>query len=655
MMKTFIYKYVYNIQCTLNNNTTVFADADECYLYAFNCLQYAFYAECIKWCDQMISKVKDVPHTHSLVRLIRGKAYAHMHQRQMWNVFKNRMLDVLIAGNFVDRCASNAKKAIGDLGFALDQGVLDENGSYLLDIVMIDYVMIKRQLKDCQRCLLCRRRGVKLLHSHTIPMFMFKKLMNEYSKRLKEQGIELDELGIIPSVGKFKFHSPKAALKCDLLCGKCEQRLSQNGEDQFQKEFIPHIYSTSDEIQEVRYDSNAYSFCLGVLFRSFVNNTFFQFSNADEIYLLLVACRQHLIKLPAKFVEKEIPYPPSIDGVRQMSLPDAYLVINPSVLHVPHSSVLFLSGCMAFGVCTWFLITPLSVPLNRKPKVGATCHGLVVHMGVCNIVVPFSPARKAPLDDCYRIHPQGGVYPILPEIKRWNATPSGIYQAIVYSSIISMRQYQQLLSGMKTTQGDSQKADSVARANERICNSLSLEQGPFDMSSLESMQVTPEEAKLVSSYYLSNDNKLIQVEILPEDFTVTVVKTPPKLILRKGYTLLYHIYDHDTNTTYFLTANSSDILNGKLVVIMTVAENYQRVEGVHVHIKSDGSVCVTGYIQEPTTETLKQSQYVNLMTVTERVIQAINVLLRKCGSPRTFLLYASIHTRLGLNIATTCA
>ena len=619
-----------------------FADPDECYLCAISNLQYALYTRCIELCDQIISKIKSVP--CGQVNLIRGKAYAHIHQRQLWHILSNRMLDVAVpwkTGDFVDRCASNAKKAIGDLGFALDKGVLDEDGSYLLDMAMIDHVLIKKQLDDCHRCLLCRRRGVKLLKSHTIPKFIVQEMNNQNSKAFKELGIDIDGLDLVSNAsGHFKLDSSKQFLRYTLLCARCEQRLSQNGENQFQDEFIPPIYSGSNEIQNVIYDSNAYSFCLGILFRSFVNNAFIHFTNADEVYSLFVACRQHLIQLPAKITEKNnIPNPPPVVGMREISLPDAYLIISPSTLHIPNSDVIYLNRCMTSGTSTWFL----STPLNREQKT-RLCHATIVHMAVCNIIVPFTPAQTAPLDDSYRIHPEGGVYPVLPEIQRWNATPPGVFQAIVNSSVCSLRQYQQVLSGLKTTKGDSRKADTFIKNFEHICDSLMLERGPIDIASLESMSITPEEAELIS-LFLSKSN--IQVELLPEDFSV--VRSPPKLILREGYMLLYHIHDDDTNITYFFTANPSDILSGKLIVIMTVEEetdNYQRVEGVHVHIKKDSSVCVTGYLQEPTTETLKQSQYSRFSTVTERVIKAVNILLQRCGSPSTFILCASIQTRL---------
>ena len=576
------------------------------------------------------------------MKLVQGKAYAHIHQRQMWHILEKRLLDVAVPwkiGDFVDRCASNAKKAIRDLGYALDEGVLDEDGSYLLDMAMLNYVLIKKQLDDCHRCLLCRRRGVKLLKSHTIPKFILQKMTQQINESLKKLGIEADG-GLFQNVsGHLKLDSSKRATTYTLLCERCEQCLSQNGEKQFQDKFIPLIFSNSVEIQNVDYDSNAYSFCLGVLFRAFVNNTFIHFANADEVYSIFAACRQHLLQLPAKITEKkEIPNPPPVIGTKKMSLPNVYFIINPSELHVQNTNILFLASYMGFGAGTWYLRTPLS----REPQTDL-CHAAVVHMAVCNIIVPFTPAQRPPLNDCYRMNPQGGVYPVLPEIKRWSATPPGIYKAIVDSAIFGVRQYQQVRSGLKTTKGDSMKADTYIKNVEQIHNFPLFEQGPIDMTSLQSMSIPPEEADLISSYVSKSK---VQVELLPEDFTV--VRTPPRVTLREGYMLLYHIHDNETNITYFFTANSSDIRNGKLIVIMTVTEateNYLRVEGVHVQLKEDNSLCVTGFIQEPTTETLKRSQYLRLNTVAERVIQAFNVLWQRCGSPSTFIQHALIQTR----------
>ena len=625
---------------------TCFSDPDECYLHACNCLQYAFFTECIELCNQIISKVKGLP--HSLVRLTRGKAYAHIHRRQMWNILKNVMLDVTVpwkTGSFVDRCASNAKKVIGDLGFALDQGVLDKDGSYLLDMAMIDYVLIKKQLKDIERCLLCRRRGVKLKESHTFPKFLLKEIINQDRKTLEKYGelgmplaADLLEPCCFQNVsGKFRLDSPNTAAKYTLLCERCEQCLSQNGENQFQKEFMPPIYSDSNEVQDINYDSTIYSFCLGILFRSFVNNIFIHFANSDEIYSLFVACRQHLIQLPAKVTEKKvIPNPPPVEGIAPLSLPTTYLIISPSKLSV---KIAPLIASMISGAYAWYL----TAPLNGEPKTGL-CHAAVVHMALCNIVVPFIPAQGALLDESYRIQPHGGVYSVPPEIKRWSATPPGVFQAIVDNTSVVSKQYQQVLSGMKTTKGDSRKAEVYIETTEMLTSTFMGD--PIDISSLKSSAITPEEEELISLYVAKSNT---QVKLLPDSFSM--VDNPPKLLLKEGYKLLYHISDEHKHNTLFFAAESTDILNGKLIVIMKVkdkTENFKRLEGVHVHLKRDGSVCVTGFLQESNTETMKRRQYSRLKEVTERVVKAVDSLLQRCGSLNNFILCASIETRLAM-------
>ena len=621
------------------------ADPEECCLYAFACLHYAFYAECIDWCDRICANFKST--FNGRVNLIRGKAYAHIHKRQMWIVMRNGLLDVTVpwkTGDVVDQCASHARKATGDLGLALDHGVLDEDGSYLMDLAMINHVIIKKQLKDCQRCLLCRRRGVKLKESHTFPKFFLKEITNQARSGVQNLELDPEEMGIgeffRAGGGQFRIDTSNTAMKYTLLCERCEQCLSQNGEDQFRKDFLPHIYSDSDEVQSVTYTADLYNFCMGILFRSFVNNAFVFYVNADEIYSLLVVCRQHLVQLPVKLVEtKVVPDPPPINGLKCFNLPDTYIILNPALLHVPNSNLLTLAATMISGCNTWFLITPL----NKEPKT-RLCHALVVHMGTCNIIVPFSPARNA-LSDIQRILPQGGMYPVLPEISRWSGTPQGVFKAISEHSLIMSRKYQQVLSGMKTTKGKSKKADNVISVVEKISSSLSLEEGPIDINSLYTLSIPPEEIELISLFVSKSPSV---AEILPEGFHLTL--SPPRLSLKEGYILLNHVYDKDTDNTLFFASTSSDIANGNLIVLMSVkeeAESYTRVEGVYVQIKIDGSICVTGHLQEPFTQKMKESQHnvMRLSKSTARVIKAVDAVLQRYGSPNMFIFYESIQTR----------
>ena len=76
---------------------------------------------------------------------------------------------------------------------------------------------------------------------------------------------------------------------------------------------------------------------------------------------------------------------------------------------------------------------------------------------------------------------------------------------------------------------------------------------------------------------------------------------------------------------------------------MIVSEIYERMEGVYVHIREDHhscSVCVTGFLQEPATEKLKNSQSSRLILISEQVKKAVNLLMQRCGSLKAFLHHA---------------
>ena len=133
--------------------------------------------------------------------------------------------------------------------------------------------------------------------------------------------------------------------------------------------------------------------------------------------------------------------------------------------------------------------------------------------------------------------------------------------------------------------------------------------------------------------------------MLPQDFDL-IVGVSPQIILWKGFVLLYHIHDEQQGATFFIAANPENIAFGKLIVIMRFTdenESFERAEGVNIHIREDGSscsICVTGYLVEPTTERLRKTQHLRHRTVSERVGKALNILVQKCGSPLVFLHHA---------------
>ena len=587
---------------------------------------------------------------HGLVRQMRGKSFAYLHQIQVFQIMMQSGLDVAVplkGGNLVDQCAKTAKAAVVDLGFALDHEVLDEEGSYLMDIAMLHYLRIKNQLKDCYRCLLCRRRGVKLKDSHISPKFVLREGLKQEKETLQKLGIaEFDEGHLYTMSGRFTALTPNTAT-FTMLCGRCEQVLSQNGEDQFKKDILPLFFSANDEMQTAKYDSSLYSFCLGIVFRFFAHNTFIAFCNTSEIYSLLVACRHHLLSLPVKYYETDPPNSPPFDTAKAITPVEVFLFSSPSRLHIENSQLHNLAASMTGCYRILYLTTPLSTEPNTRSRV---CHALVIRLGRCSIVVPFLPAQGSGLDVSCHINPHGGDYQVLPNIQKWEIMPSGLLHVFVRCAYLFEKQYQQIVSGLKTTKKDSKKADGLIHNTNLINKAYATEQ-QTDVNSLRLLPPKEEEMILM---FLSKSAYQVTCKILPEGFDIRT--SPPQVTLKEGYMLLYHIHNEEENATFFLAANLKDLNYGKLVVIMKYnggdGENCERVEGVNIHIREDDSscsVCVTGFLQGPATEKLRRIQYSRHKIVSEKIKKVLEALAKKCGTIKVLLHHARLQMRYKRN------
>ena len=199
------------------------------------------------------------------------------------------------------------------------------------------------------------------------------------------------------------------------------------------------------------------------------------------------------------------------------------------------------------------MTTPLSTQPNTKVEI---CHALVVRLGPCSIVVPFSPAQGGALDENCLVNPIGGEYQIFPHIRRWEIMPSGLFQVFALFAHTTERQHQQIISGMKTTKKDSKKLDEFVDSLNFITKLSQTLQQPIDAISLRLLP--PKEEELIRCFLSKSQSVLVRM--LPEGFDIR--SPPPQVILKKGYMLVYHIHNEEDNATFFLAAN------GKLVVII---------------------------------------------------------------------------------------
>ena len=258
-----------------------FSDHQSLLLYANGCLKFKNYVECIEVCDVIISTECNKSKLMLQAKITKGKASFYVYKRKLQYVLVNDNIITTKEGrNMLNECFNCMRDAITLLGSGLDQDLLDEEGSKLLDWAMIDCLSTTNQLDKCQRCLLCRQKR-SLRNSHIWPEFIAKSLPGYSSNEKFIFGLDM--------------HKLKSAGTCtySMLCSRCEQLLSQNGESDFKNQF-----PTSGEIS---YSPWLFSFCAGVIFRCLsVAIQFPMHFNDDDIYKVLLLCRKHLMSLPVK-------------------------------------------------------------------------------------------------------------------------------------------------------------------------------------------------------------------------------------------------------------------------------------------------------------------------------------------------------------------
>ena len=219
--------------------------------------------------------------------------------------------------------------------------------------------------------------------------------------------------------------------------------------------------------------------------------------------------------------------------------------------------------------------------------------------------------------------------------------PSGLLQVFVWFAHEFEQQCQQIVAGMKTSQKDSKKADALIGSLTLVASKLPHQ--PIDANSLQLLP--PKEEELISIFL---SKSLVPAKMLPKSFDV--ITSPCQVILKEGYKLLYHIHSEQENATYFFAGCPQDLTYGKLVVIMKykkVNENFERVESVNIHIRENdsSSMCVTGFLLEPATETLQKTQHSRHRIVSEGIKKGVNTIVQKSGSIKAFLHHARLQMR----------
>lgn len=388
-------------------------DAGEKLRYAESCFLYENYFEAV--CES--SEVLFMPNATDKInqaRLLKGKALFYMYQPKICYLMKHRQELQKVEVKLLEaECFAAIKETIQILGCAFDSGYLDREGSKLLDWAMMDCIREINQLNLCKRCLMCRA-SKNLRRSHIWPKFALQQISSTHT----------DMSNIAESSKKFTFglekHKIKSAGECWfwMLCGHCEEIMSQNAENDFSVHFPKKITP-----QTVIYKSWLFNYSCAILLRTVAFVKFPRCFNDEEIYYTFVYCRNHLLSLQVRVSEMEA------DSTKHKLWQycsksfdlKPYVFIMPSNIVMQETNVVIQPGIAS---CNWLAPHRL---LDGWRDFSGFSHFFAACCNCVCIVIKFSPSSSCYIPEKYEITLTGGSYAIEEEHKRISAIPNGLW------------------------------------------------------------------------------------------------------------------------------------------------------------------------------------------------------------------------------------
>ena len=388
-------------------------DVGEKFKYAESCFLYENYFEAASVC----SEIPLMPSTTDQIKqaqLLKGKALFYMYQSKICYLMKYRQELQKVEVKLLEaECFSTIKETVQILGCAFDLGYLDSEGSKLLDWAMMDCIREINQLNLCRRCLMCHA-SKNLRRSHIWPKFALQKMSSTHTEMSNNT----------ESSKKFTFglekHKIKSAGECWfwMLCGHCEEIMSQNAENDFSIHFPTEITP-----QTVKYKSWFFNYSCAILLRTIAFVKFPRCFNDDEIYYTFVYCRNHLLSLQARvggIKANSSKHKPWQYYSKSFDL-KPYVFILPSNIIMQETNVVIQPGIAS---CTW--LAPHRLLDGWRDFSGFSHFFAACCNHVC-IVVKYSPSSPCYIPERYEINLMGGSYTIEDDHKRISAIPNGLW------------------------------------------------------------------------------------------------------------------------------------------------------------------------------------------------------------------------------------
>ena len=388
------------------------ADDKSCCMYVELAYEHELYEECVRFCEEVTKKSsKYITTTTNKVALFHGKACYYIFNQDLLALKK---VPKTSPQYFKEKeiCLKKAKQAIRLLGDALDNNVLDVEGSHLLDTVTM---LALSESSTSNRCLLCRSKQRKLVQSHICPHAVLRDFAEVCGTPEGAKPFLVNWPWQPALSGNWK---SAGQISVNLLCHNCELILSKN-ESLFLPKFFRKFYDRNNpsyiEIgQEIEYGEWLYQFFIGLIFRGMA----FQYSggrenflNEDEVYSVFVQCREALLN--SKSGPQVSLYIAPIASTNQLELTS---LIN-LVIHLPYQ-VFFTHMKSVF----------------REIQLSSQALSYTFRIGMIMVTVNFSPAHWKAHESSI-ISPSKGTFRVPPNSDRHQTIPDALWETLLIKAI----------------------------------------------------------------------------------------------------------------------------------------------------------------------------------------------------------------------------
>lgn len=544
-------------------------------------------------------------------RLLKGKAKFYIYQPKICYLMKHRQELQKVEVKLLEaECFIAIKETIQILGQAHDSGYLDSEGSKLLDWAMMDCIREMNQLNLCKRCLMCRASKT-LRRSHIWPKLALQQMSSTdaYMSNVTE------------SAKKFTFglekHKIKSAGECWfwMLCGHCEEIMSQNAESDFSVHFPKEITP-----QTVIYKSWLFNYCCAILLRTLAFVKFPRCFNDEEIYYTFVYCRNHLLSLQVRVGEMEAnstKHKLWQYSTKSLDL-KPYVFIMPSNIVMQETNVVIQPGIAS---CNWLAPHRL---LDGWRDFSGFSHFFAACCNCLCIVVKFSPSSSCYIPEKYEIFSTGGSYIIEDEHKRASAIPNGLWMLWNRMTLLDNVSVSGILRDLS-----SGAAKKILRGKEAPMRNILL-----DISDVTLGDQSSDDPVIQVPYPMTS---IKQLNLLPAEFLLAdqgVCTTQRKITFPDGHQVLCHenFKESKESLLCFIGIGSSDRypVNKPYVIFMYSSDEskVEYLDGAFLATSDKGKTQLSEYFLDHEVAyiiRLKLGEY------HEFVVYALKVLLMKFG------------------------